>query len=69
MVPLLMESVLDLFQIAKNLGIIIDNELAFESQIQKLVSSCLNIIRKISRIKNFLKIEHPENTSECSYTL
>ena len=43
---------------AKNLGIIIDNELAFESQIQKLASSCLNIIRKISRIKNFLKIEH-----------
>ena len=39
---------------AKNLGIIIDNELLFEDQIKKLVSTCLNTIRSISRIKAFL---------------
>ena len=39
-------------------GIILDNELSFEPQIKKFTSSCFMTIRKISRIKNFLKPEH-----------
>ena len=39
---------------AKNLGIIMDSELSFDIQIQKLVSSCFYTIRCISRIKYFL---------------
>ena len=43
---------------AKNLGIILDNELSFETHIQKLAESCLSTIYKISRIKHFLSKEH-----------
>ena len=41
---------------AKNLGVIIDNELSFNAHINKLTSTCFNIIRKISRIKGFLQV-------------
>ena len=43
---------------AKNLGIILDTELAFTTQIKKLVSSCFFTIKKISKIKKYL-IEKP----------
>lgn len=43
---------------AKNLGIILDSELSFQAQVKKVTSSCFTTIRKISRIKHFLKQEH-----------
>ena len=43
---------------AKNLGVIVDDELSFDAHIQKTVSTCFLTIRKISRIKSFLKPEH-----------
>ena len=39
---------------AKNLGVILDSELSFSLQINKVVSSCLQTIRNISRIRKFL---------------
>ena len=38
----------------KNLGIILDNELSFAYQIQKVVKSCFLLIRKLSKIKDYL---------------
>ena len=43
---------------AKNLGVILDNELSLEAHVKKVTASCFNTIRKIARIKNFLKQEH-----------
>ena len=43
---------------AKNLGIVIDEELSFEQQATTVVKSCYIIIRKISKIKSFLSVEH-----------
>ena len=51
---------------AKNLGILIDDELSFEPQVNKVVKSCFNIIRKLWSIKRFLTIEHLQ-TLICSY--
>ena len=42
---------------AKNLGVLLDNELTFKEQISKLVSSCFFAIRKLSKIKDFLSFE------------
>ena len=42
---------------AKNLGVILDDELTFKHQIQKVMKSCFLTIRKLSRIKNFLTYE------------
>ena len=42
---------------AKNLGIVIDNELSFDVQINKVVSSCFYTIAKISKIKDYLNQE------------
>ena len=42
---------------AKNLGIILDQELSFQVHIQKVVKSCFHIIRNLSRIKDFLTYE------------
>ena len=43
---------------AKNLGVIIDSTLSFESQIDKVVKTCFNTIRKLSKIKVFLSPQH-----------
>jgi len=41
---------------AKNLGVILDAELSFHKQINKVISSCYCTIRQLSRIKAFLDI-------------
>ena len=38
--------------------IVIDEELSFEQQVTTVVKSCYIIIRKISKIKSFLSVEH-----------
>ena len=43
---------------AKNLGVILDDELSFSEQISKVVKTCFMIIRKLSKIKDFLTFEH-----------
>ena len=43
---------------AKNLGVILDNVLSFECQINKVVKSCYMFIKKISQIKGFLSESH-----------
>ena len=42
---------------AKNLGVILDDELSFQDQINKVVKSCFLTIRKLSKIKDFLTFE------------
>ena len=42
---------------AKNLGIIIDESLSMETQINQVVKSCFSIIKKIASIKSFLSSE------------
>ena len=42
---------------AKNLGVIIDDELSFKEHIGKVVTSCHVVIRKLSKIKDFLTFE------------
>ena len=42
---------------AKNLGVIIDDELSFKEHIGKVVTSCFVVIRKLSKIKEFLTFE------------
>ena len=44
-------------QSAKNLGVILDDELSFEKQILQTVKSCFHVIRKLSKIKAFLTYE------------
>ena len=39
---------------AKNLGVMLDSFLSFETQINKIVKSCFSILRELSRIKMFL---------------
>ena len=39
---------------AKNLGFILDSVLSFEKQINKVVKSCFNTIRKLSKVKIYL---------------
>ena len=51
--------------IAKNLGVLFDNELTFEAQINKVVTACFCTIRLLSRIKYFLSSEQL-NTLVCS---
>ena len=43
---------------AKNLGVILDDELSFSEQVSKVVKTCFMIIRKLSKIKDFLTFEH-----------
>ena len=43
---------------AKNLGVYIDSTLSMNVQVQKVVSSCFNTIRLLSRIKCYLTLEH-----------
>lgn len=43
---------------ARNLGVIVDEELNFDDQINKITSSCFQTIYKISRIKYFLRPVH-----------
>lgn len=51
---------------AKNLGIILDNELSFSKQASKLVKSCYFTIRKLSRIKPFLTLQQLQTgVSHC----
>ena len=47
-------------------GIIIDSELSFNHQINKVVKSCFNILRKLSSIRHFLSSEHLKSLV-CSY--
>ena len=42
---------------AKNLGVMIDDELSFKEHIGKVVTSCFVAIRKLSKIKDFLTFE------------
>ena len=42
---------------AKNLGVILDDELSFECQINKVVKGCYATIKKLSQIKGFLTHE------------
>ena len=42
---------------AKNLGVIIDNELTFKYHIDKIVRACFGNIRKLSKIRDFLTFE------------
>ena len=42
---------------AKNLGVILDDELQFKPQILKVVQSCFRIIRDLAKIKYFLSYE------------
>ena len=39
---------------AKNLGVILDSFLSFETQVNKVVKTCFHIIRKLSKVKMFL---------------
>ena len=39
---------------AKNLGVILDNELSFEGQINKVVKGCYATIKRLSQIKGYL---------------
>jgi len=43
---------------AKDLGVILDSELSFDSQINKLVKACFMVIRKLYSIKPFLSSDH-----------
>ena len=43
---------------AKNLGVILDDELSFKGQITAVVKSCYYTIRKLRKIKSFLTYEH-----------
>ena len=42
---------------AKNLGVILDDELSFECQINKVVKGCYATIKKLSQVKGFLTHE------------
>lgn len=42
---------------SKNLGVILDDELSFNEQVTKVVKTCFMIIRKISKVKEFLTTE------------
>ena len=42
---------------AKNLGVILDDELSFSAHITKLVKSCFFTIRNLSKIKSYLTFE------------
>ena len=44
-------------QSAKNLGVVLDDELSFQDQIIKVVKSCFSALRNLSRIKQFLTYE------------
>ena len=48
---------------AKNLGVLLDTELSFALQINRVVSSCVVTIKDISKIKKFLNKKTIENTS------
>ena len=51
---------------AKNLGVLLDDELSFEKQILKVVKSCFFSIRTLSRIKCFLT-EIQLSTAICTF--
>ena len=51
---------------AKNLGVVIDDELTFREHVGKLVTSCNITIRKLSKIKDFLTYEQLR-TAVCSF--
>ena len=42
---------------AKNLGVVLDNELSFECQINKVAKGCYATIKKLSQIKGYLSEE------------
>ena len=51
------DSCIRFVQSAKNLGVVLDNELSFEKQIVSVVKSCFYVIRQLSKIKAFLSYE------------
>ena len=55
-------------QSAKNLGIILDETLSFDEQVQRVVSACIGVIRKIAEIKSLLS-EEELKTVLCSSVL
>ena len=42
---------------AKNLGVILDNELSFEQQISRVVKACFATLKKLNQVKGFFSIE------------
>ena len=50
---------------AKNLGVILDNELSFECQINKVVKGCYATIKKLSQVKGFLTHEELKQLVSC----
>ena len=54
---------------AKNLGVILDNELSFKAPITNIVKACFCTIRKLSKIKSFLPYEHLRTlVSACTFS-
>ena len=53
-------------QSAKNLGVVLDSELSFADQVNKVVKSCFSTIRQLSQIKGFLSEEQLKQLV-CSY--
>ena len=51
---------------AKNLGVVLDSELSFADQVNKVVKSCFSTIRQLSQIKGFLSEEQLKQLV-CSY--
>ena len=53
---------------AKNLGVILDNELSFSKHVVKVIKSCYFTIRNLSRIKPFLTLQQLQ-TAVCACVL
>ena len=53
---------------AKNLGVLIDSELTFDAQVNKIVSACYTTLRLLHRIKSFLNTDQLK-TLVCSLVL
>ena len=51
---------------AKNLGVILDNELSFDTHITKVVKTCFGMLRKLRSIKHLLTQDHLKSLV-CSY--
>ena len=51
---------------AKNLGFILDSQLTFDQQVNKVVKSCFMVLKNLAKIKYFLSPEHLK-TLICSY--
>ena len=52
---------------AKNLGVILDNKLSFDTHIAKVVKTCFGMLRELHSIKHLLTQDHLKSLV-CSYT-